>query len=177
MPLSQVAQVEKNLKGVCRQVPELPLVESMVLRVAVILGRDLNVLLDGLLKPAGLAEAEFRVLMALFSQGGSAFAGELCAALAQSPANLTRVGDALVRQGYVSRSLDTNDRRKMMLSLEPAGEKLLRSLLPCLSRTVASAFEGFTAAEKKRLLADLKRLLAGIETHTVRDAHLRHKVA
>ena len=37
--------------------------------MAVILGRDLNVLLDGLLKPAGLAEAEYRVLMALFCAG------------------------------------------------------------------------------------------------------------
>ncbi len=177
MPLSQVAHVEKSLKGLSRQVPELPLVESMVLRVAVILGRDLNVLLDGLLKPAGLAEAEYRVLTALFSHGGNASAGELCAALAQSPANLTRVSDALVRRGYARRSLDAEDRRKVMLSLEPAGEKLLRSLLPCISSKVASAFDGFTAVEKKRLLADLKRLLAGIETHTVREVSSRHKVA
>lgn len=177
MPLSQVAHVEKNLKGLSRQVPDLPLVESMILRVAAILGRDLNVLLDRLLKPAGLAEGEFRVLMALFSHGGSAFAGELCAALAQSPANLTRVGDALVRRGYITRSLDADDRRKMMLSIEPAGEKLLRSLLPCISSTVASTFEGFTAAEKKRMLGDLKRLLAGIDAQPVRELNSRNKVA
>jgi MarR family transcriptional repressor of emrRAB len=177
MPLSQVALVEKNLRALNRQLPEMPLVESMVLRVAIILGRDLNARLDHLLKPAGLAEGEYRVLMALFSYGGSAVAGELCAALAQSPANLTRVCDALVRRKLIARGLHADDRRKIVLSLQPAGERLLRSLLPQISGNVAAAFDGFTVAERKRLLADLKRLLAGIDALQTRAQPLRHKVA
>lgn len=173
MPLSQVIQVEKNLRGIRRQVLEMPLVEYMVLRTAIIVGRDLNARLDRLLKPAGLAEGEYRVLMALFSCGGSAFAGELCQALAQSPANLTRVCDALVKRKWVSRSLDANDRRKIRLSLQPAGEKLLRSLLPRISTNVAAVFDGFKASERKRLLADLKRLLAGIDSLNTADQPLR----
>ena len=176
MPLSQVAHVEKSLQGLIRQVPELPLVEVLVLRVAVILGRDLNVLLEGLLKPAGLAEAQYRVLLALFSHAGSASAGDLCAALAQSPANLTRVSDALVRRRYIKRRLDAEDRRKIMLTLLPAGEKLLRSLMPRISGHVSAAFADFTGVEKRRLLADLKRLLRGIESSTTRD-RARHEVA
>jgi MarR family transcriptional regulator, negative regulator of the multidrug operon emrRAB len=176
MPLSQVAHVEKNLKGIRRKVPQLPLVEVMVLRVAVILGRDLHVLLEGLLKPARLTEAQYRVLLALFSHAGSACAGDLCAALAQSPANLTRVSDALVRGGYIKRGLHARDRRKIMLTLQPAGEKLLRGLLPRISGHVAAAFADFTAIEKKRLLADLKRLLAGIESSGARG-HAGHKAA
>ena len=177
MPLSQVALVEKNLQGLCRRAPDLPLVESMVLRVAFMLGRDLNARLDKLLKPAGLAEAEYRVLTALFSHGGSACAGDLCAALAQSPANLTRVSDVLVRRGYVTRGTHAGDRRKIVLSIEPAGEKLLRRLLPHISRDVATAFEGFTAAQKKRLLGDLKRLLTGIDALNARDPPPRRKSA
>jgi MarR family transcriptional regulator, negative regulator of the multidrug operon emrRAB len=127
----------------------------MILRTAIILGRDLNARLDRLLKPAGLVESEYRVLMALFSYGGSAFAGELCKALAYSPANLTRVCNALVKRRLLARSLDAADRRKIRLSLEAAGEKLLRSLLPQISRNVAAAFDGFKVGERKHLLADL----------------------
>jgi MarR family transcriptional regulator, negative regulator of the multidrug operon emrRAB len=177
MPLSQVLQVEKNLKGLSRHEPAMPLVESMVLRTAIILGRDLNACLDRLLKPAGLAEGEFRLLMALFSSGNRAFAGELCKALGQSPANLTRVCDALVKRKLVSRSLDAADRRRIRLSLLPAGEKLLRSLLPQISGNVAAIFDGFKVAERKRLLADLKRLLAGIDALNARDVPVRGKVA
>lgn len=177
MPLSQFSQVEQNLKGLAQRVPDLPLVEMLVLRLALILGRDLNGCLDQMLKPFGLAEAEYRVMMALYSQGGSAFAGELCAALAQSPANLTRIGDVLVERGYVSRELHPEDRRRMLLSLKPAGEKLLSGILPCMSTNVAAAFEGFSAADKKRLLADLKRLLASVDALGARPQDQTGKVA
>jgi MarR family transcriptional regulator, negative regulator of the multidrug operon emrRAB len=175
MPLAQILQVEKNLKGLGRQTPAMPLVESMILRTAIILGRDLNARLDRLLKPAGLVESEYRVLMALFSYGGSAFAGELCKALAYSPANLTRVCNALVKRRLLARSLDAADRRKIRLSLEAAGEKLLRSLLPQISRNVAAAFDGFKVGERKHLLADLKRLLAGIDALNAGDLPVRGK--
>jgi MarR family transcriptional regulator, negative regulator of the multidrug operon emrRAB len=177
MPLSQIEQVETNLRGVARRMPELPLQEALTLRVAVILGRDINALLERLLKPAGLAEAEFRLLLALYSHDGEGCAGEMCAALAQSPANLTRLCDALVQRGLVARRLNTTDRRKMQLTLEPAGERLLRSLLPDISATVAAAFDGFSVAERKRLLSGMKRMMAGIDATAAREASSRDEVA
>jgi MarR family transcriptional repressor of emrRAB len=177
MPLAQILLVEKNLKGLGHRAPAMPLVESLVLRTAIVIGRDLNARLDRLLKPAGLAEGEYRVLMALFSSGGSAFAGELCQALAHSPANLTRICNALVKRRLVARSLDADDRRKIRVSLEPAGEKLLHSLLPRISRNVAAVFDGFRPAERKQLLADLKRLLAGIDALNARDLPRRRKAS
>jgi MarR family transcriptional repressor of emrRAB len=163
MPLSQVLQVEENIRLIARRAPELPLIESIIFRVAMILGRDVNALFDHMLKPAGLAEPELRLLLALYARGGSAFPGELSAALAQSPANLTRIGDGLVRQGYVARTLDATDRRKMLLTLKPAGQRLASRTIPQFSASVAAIFADFTAAEKKRLLADLKKLLRGTD--------------
>jgi MarR family transcriptional repressor of emrRAB len=177
MPLSQVAHVERNLKAMAQLAPGLQVTESIILRVALILARDVSVRLERLLKPAGLTEPEYRVLAALFSQGGSAFPSELCAALAQSPANLTRVSDTLVQRGYVTRALHTTDRRKMVLTLKPAGERLLRSLLPLISANVAGAFQGFSAAEKKRLLADMKKLLAGVDSLCGGELESHDKVA
>lgn len=170
MPLSQLAHVEANLQGTARRVPGLPLAEIMICRVALILGRDLTSGLDQMLRPAGLTEPEFRVLMALFARDGSASPTELCGALAQSPANLTRIGDSLVKRGLVSRSNDATDRRRMHLVLRPAGNQLLQSLLPQMCRGVTALFADFTAAEKTQLLGGLKKLLEGIDAVTAQGA-------
>jgi MarR family transcriptional repressor of emrRAB len=162
VPVSQLAHVAANLRGIARRVPRLPLTEMMICRVAVIVGRDLNTGLDRVLRPEGLAEPEYRVMAALYAQGGSACPGDLCGALAQSPANLTRICDTLVRRGFVSRSPDVRDRRRMLLTLRPTGQRLLDKLIPAMSARVQEAFEGISAADKKRLLASLTRLIHGI---------------
>jgi len=136
----------------------------MICRVAIILGRDLNAGLDRVLRPEGLAEPEYRVLAALYAQGGSACPRDLCAALAQSPANLTRICDTLVRRGLVTRSLDAKDRRRTQLTLRATGQRLLDKLIPAMSARVSEAFDGISAAERKRLLASLTRLLQGVDT-------------
>ena len=105
MPASQLPHVAANLRGIARRVPQLPVTELMICRVALILGRDLNANLARALRLEGLAEPEYRVLAALYAQGGSACPRDLCGALAQSPANLTPSCDTLVQQGCVSRRL------------------------------------------------------------------------
>jgi DNA-binding MarR family transcriptional regulator len=171
--LAQLEHIEANLHRTRERLPGLPATEVLILRATLILGRDLSALLEQQLKPAGLTEPEFRLLMALFSHGGRAFAGDLCAAQAQSPANLTRIADVLVMRGYISREPDADDRRRMWLVLEPAGEQQLRTLLPRILPDVVAAFEDFSAAQKQQLLDGLKRLLAGIDARAPREAAAR----
>lgn len=163
MPATQLHHVAANLRGIAHRVPHLPLTEIMICRVAGILGRDLNTCLDRALKPSGLTEPEYRVLVALYAQDGAAHPRDLCAALAQSPANLTRICDSLVRRDLVSRSLDAKDRRRMRLTLRASGQRLLEKLIPKITAPVVEAFEGISDAEKQRLLASLTRLLQGID--------------
>lgn len=163
MPLSQLLHIEERLRKVRRKLPDLPATEVLVLRAAIILGRDFNAVLERQLKPAGLSEAELRLLIGLLAHDGRASAGDLCVALAQSPANLTRISDALVERGLISRSPDTDDRRRMLLTLEPVGEQLLLTLLPRITPDVSAAFAGFNATEKRQLMDGLKKLMAGID--------------
>ena len=163
MPLTQLQHIEDRLRRLSRKLPNLPATETLILRAAMILGRDFNVVLERQLKPAGLSEAEFRMLTGLLAHDGHASAGDLCVALAQSPANLTRISDALVERGYISRNPDPVDRRRMLLTLQPTGEQLLHSLYPRITPEVTAAFVGFSAADKQQLLGGLKRLLTGID--------------
>lgn len=170
MSLAQLERVEKNLRNLRRQMPQIPVNESLILRAAIILGRETNAVLDRLLKPAGLTEGEFRLLTSLLSQGGNACAGDMCAALAQSPSNLTRIADSLVERGYVNREPDSADRRRMMLTLHPEGRRLLDEMLPDVCREVTALFAGFTASDKQQMLQFFKQLLAGIDSFDARNA-------
>jgi MarR family transcriptional repressor of emrRAB len=170
MSLAQLERVESNLRKLGKVIPQLPVTESLVVRAIIILGRDTNALVERLLKPAGLAETEFRLLMSLLAHGGNASAGDLCAGLAQSPANLTRIGDSLVERGYVSRDSDPADRRRMLLTLLPRGRQLLDELMPDVCREVTALFAGFTSAQKKQMLQSFKQLLACIDALGARDA-------
>ena len=164
MPLSQVLHVEDAIQRISRRMPEMRVMESLICRVITILGRDLTTRLDEALQPAGLAELEFRTLLTIFSRDGSATPGDLSAALAQSPANLTRLSDSLVERGLITRNPDLEDRRRMLLTLQPAGEQLVRSLMPRIGPEISAAFADFTATEKQQLLGSLKRLMAGIDS-------------
>jgi MarR family transcriptional repressor of emrRAB len=169
MTLSQLLHIEEKVRRLKRHMPELPATETLILRAVAILGRDLQVLLERRLKSSCLSDAAFRMLLGLRAHDGHACAGDLSAALAQSPANLTRLSDALVERGLVSRIPDTVDRRRMLLTLEPAGEALLQTLLPQIGPEISAAFAGFSSTEKKLLLDNLKRLLAGIDALAADD--------
>lgn len=165
MLLDQVQRVEAGLQRVAQRTPGLSVTEAMILRVGVILGRNLSARLDLWLKPAGLAEMEFRALMSLYTQeDGRAHPSDLCATLAQSPANLTRASDALVERGLITRELSDQDRRRMVMRITPAGEQLVSELVPEMIAFTRELFGEFTADEKSKLLADLKRLLGALDS-------------
>lgn len=164
MPYSQVAQIEEAVQRISRRCPEMRVEESIVCRIAVILGRDLTSRLDELLAPAGLAELEYRLLLLLFAHGGSASPGELCAALAQSPANLTRVSDLLVARGLLTRMPSAEDRRRLIMTITADGERQVKALLPQLTRSMTLLFGDFSDGERAQFLEYLKRLLRALDT-------------
>ena len=167
MLLEQVQRVEAGIERVAERTPGLSVTDAMILRVGVMLGRSLTAGLDQWLKPAGLSEMEFRALISLFSQpDGRAHPGDLCATLAQSPANLTRVSDALAERGLITRELSEQDRRRMVMHITPAGEQLVSQMLPEMIAYTRELFSGFTAGDKSRLLSDLKRLLGALDAVT-----------
>jgi len=172
MPLAQVLHVEDAIHRISRRVPEMRVMESLICRVITILGRDISARLDEALQPAGLAELEFRTLLTIFSRDGTATPSDLSASLAQSPANLTRITDVLVGRGLITRTVSDQDRRRTLLGITPAGEKLLRDLLPQMAAYTTALFRGFTTDDKNRLLGDLKRLLGALDALEVsKQAH------
>jgi MarR family transcriptional repressor of emrRAB len=143
--------------------PELPLTEALLSRLILYTGREMAAQLEHAIRPFGLAEAEFRVLSTLFSQPeGVAHPSDLCARTSQSPANMSRISDALVSRNLITRVLSAQDRRRMVLRITAQGEDLVRRLLPTLFTQLRGLFCDFSEAEQLRLIEQMRRVYQNV---------------
>jgi len=162
--LPQLQALESGARRIAARLPELPVDQTLAVRCMILLGREMSARLDQGLRPSGLTEVELRALVTVFSQGQTgSFPGELCTALGQSPANITRVTDVLVARGLITRSPSDEDRRRMELHMTQSGETLVRELLPSLCLFSRELFAGFDAVELEQLLGGLRRLFAALD--------------
>jgi len=160
----QIEKLEANLARLHARVPDLPISGVLLCRLIQHLGRGMTLLLEQQIRPFGLAEAEFRVLTTLFSQPeGAANPTELCSKTDQSPANMSRISDALVSLGLITRDSSLHDRRKMVLRVTDQGERLVRRLLPMLAVPLREMFQDFSLQEQGDLVERLKSLVAKLD--------------
>ena len=164
---TQFGQLETNLRALSARMPDVPFNEILLSRLLLHMGREMSATLEQRIRPFGLAEAEFRVLTTLFSQPeGVAHPGDLCSRAAQSPANMSRICDALVGRDLITRVLSAHDRRRMVLRITEQGEELVRQLLPKMFASLRGMLAQFSEVEQSQLIAQLRRLQANLsEAH------------
>jgi MarR family transcriptional repressor of emrRAB len=161
---SQFDQLEASLRALGGRMPDVPFNEILLSRLLLHLGREMASTLEQKIRPFGLAEAEFRVLTTLFSQpDGVAHPGDLCSRAAQSPANMSRICDALVGRDLITRVLSDQDRRRMVLRITEQGEELVRELLPKMFQSLRGMLAEFPDIEQRQLISQLKRLHTNLE--------------
>jgi MarR family transcriptional regulator, negative regulator of the multidrug operon emrRAB len=155
----QFQNLEAYLARLKLRLPDLPVSSVLLSRLILHLGRGMAAKLEQEIRPFGLAEGEFRVLTTLFSHpDGGASPTELCARTWQSPANMSRISDALVSRDLITRVSSVHDRRKMVLRITAQGEELVRRMLPTLYTPLREMFEDFSEEEQQHLIGQLKRL-------------------
>lgn len=164
-PLEQRAtEIEAAVRRCASRFTEIPVTQTLILRLLVLLGREISVLLEEVLRPHGLNETDFRTLMMLFSQpNGIAHPSDLCAYVAQSPANMTRVADGLFERGLITRVASEEDRRRTILRITPSGEALVHRLLPSTITYTRRIFADHSPEGERALLEQLRTLIAGID--------------
>lgn len=173
MLTAQLVEIDAGIHRVAAKAEGvLPVDSAMLFRTLILLGRELTQVLESSIRPFGLNETEYRVLMILFSQpDGMGHPTELCAGAAQSPANMTRLIDSLVARQLVGRSPGVEDRRRTALQITPAGEALVRQVLPHLAGSLRNVFSVMNTAEQRQLITQLQGIA------TTMDGMDRSKVA
>ncbi|HEX4603615.1 MAG TPA: MarR family transcriptional regulator [Candidatus Angelobacter sp.] len=109
------------------------------------------------LEEEGLTLSQFAVLEALFHVGPQCL-GELARRILTSSGNLTLVVDNLQKRGLVRRDHPGKDKRFVLASITPAGEKLIARIFPEHARRITEIL-GRLKADEQMQLGDLCRKL------------------
>jgi MarR family transcriptional repressor of emrRAB len=167
--------LEANLKSLSVRVPDVPVTSILLCRMILNLGREMAAMFEQHIRPYGLTEAEFRVLTTLYSHAnGMAHPGDLCARTSQSPANMSRISDALVDRKLITRVLSAQDRRRMVMRITEHGEELVRDLLPKMFAPLKELMKDFPEAEQRQLVGQLKRVWQLVDGRAPRDTAESH---
>jgi len=162
--LDYMQGIETGVGQASRRMPTLPLQDVMLVRLLHLAAEGLTARFLQVLKPHGLNESDFRVLMQLYSSpSGSAYPSELCVFVVQTPTNMTRIGDALVKRKLVTRTPGEKDRRRIELRITPAGRRFVGTLLPKLFPILRGSFSDLDDREKRTLHALLQRVIVAVD--------------
>lgn len=147
------------------ELPELDRrVEGISVRLQV-LTKYLDRHRDAVLAEYGLQWWEFKTLHML-RRGGTPYRatpGELAKQLGMSAAALTNRLDALEKRGYVERTHDRDDRRKVVATLTPAGRKVWERGIDQIQRVEQNLIHELSTSDRIRLEALLRRLVQATE--------------
>lgn len=120
-------------------------------------GRALARRFDEALRPAGLTNGQFSLLMAL-NRPAPPGIGAVAELLAMDRTSLTAMLKPLARRALVEVAVDPADKRGRLLRLTPAGRAALAAAVPLWQRAHEETERLLADGDAERLRADLKAL-------------------
>lgn len=154
---------EQGIERVSQRLPGMPKEKVLLNRLFFFAFKEVHEHYNQFLSQHGLNSTTFLALVMIFhSEDNKLNPCDLSDALLSSRTNVTRLSDELVEAGWVERQACTEDRRRIELSLTPAGEALLEKMLPLIWEHIAAQWSNFTAEEMSEFNRLLRKLLANI---------------
>ena len=129
------------------------------------------ILFDQYFSKMGLSKARFMVLIQLYMRGREEDLGisEISSFYGVSSATMTGVVDTLEKEGYVTRSHSTKDRRRVILKLTKQGLLFMRRFIPAHSSNLQSMMRFFSNEDLKNLMRLNERFVESIESFLSSD--------
>jgi DNA-binding MarR family transcriptional regulator len=157
--------VDEHIELWSRELPDMdPRVEGIVTRIQA-LDMHLRHELERALAHEGLKMWEFKTLHIL-RRGGPPYratATELAASLDLSPAAMTKRLDNLEQDGYLRRSHDDADRRRVLITLTQAGMSVWENTISLQDRVERQLVDVLRPDEQDQLVSLLRTLLLGTQ--------------
>lgn len=150
--------LDEGIARVREIMPAVP-ADAVLCRMLLLLSQRVQEHFDDLLKPHKLNDSEFRTLMMLFSRpDGSSTPGELCVYTSQGATNMTRIADALVKRGLITRGPSPEDRRRVLMRITATGKRFVQKMLPTMFPSLQLIFAGFSETDRRGLNRLLRKL-------------------
>ncbi|MBD8899824.1 MarR family transcriptional regulator [Rhodanobacter sp. DHG33] len=159
-----IAMMDEGIERMLEAIPQLPVEQARLCRLMLMVGGRMDEALDEKLKSQQLIDSEFLTLLILYSSpDGSSTPGELCEFTSQGSTNMTRIGNALVKRGLISRGASAEDRRRVVIRITAAGRRFVLKMLPPMFPRVEAMFAGFSATERSQLSRLLRKLAKNLD--------------
>lgn len=161
---TSIAMMNEGIDRTSQLIPTLPAAEAKLNRLMLMVASTVEEVIELELKSHKLIHSEFLTLMFLYGRpDSSSTPGELCEYAKQGATNMTRIGNALVKRGLVTRGNSEQDRRRVVIRITAAGRRLVLKLLPPLFPHLDAMFAGFTDTDKKQLDRLLRKLAENLD--------------
>jgi DNA-binding MarR family transcriptional regulator len=115
---------------------------------------------------------EFKTLR-MFHASDTMHIKQLIEKLALSGSRLTRILDSLEEQGYITRSIDPDNRRSILVTLTPRGRAFVSQLQERYVEMHRQILEGIPEEFHAVVVTGLQRLLASLE-EWLHNSEVRH---
>jgi MarR family transcriptional repressor of emrRAB len=162
-----IAMMDEGIGRVGQVIARLPATEARLCRLMLMLGNTIERELESNLKAHKLNHSEFLTLMILYSRpDGSSTPGELCEYATQGATNMTRIANTLVKRRLITRGTGTQDRRRVLIRITPAGRRFVQKMLPPMFPQLDAMFAGFRDTDKRQLDRLLRKLAGNLDQLT-----------
>ena len=159
-----ILMIDEGVAQIKESIPGLPACEATIARLIRLVGTRVEEELARKLKPHKLNDSEFMTLNILFSRpDGTSTPGELCEFTSQGPTNMTRIANALVKRGLITRQHSKDDRRRVTIRITPTGRQFVRKMLPPMFPQLQEVFIGFSETEKRSFSRLLRKLAVNLD--------------
>lgn len=160
----RLAQVAVSTPLMGRALPELSMPGTVMVRLLRITQFGLGNYFEPVFRTMGLTENTFHVLCLLVAnESGSASPGELSEMVGTSRANMTRLLEELIEDGYVVRTIDPRDARRHVITITPEGRAKALDTAPQLREPIENAFSDLSDEEFALLERVLRKLIVSLD--------------
>ena len=164
----RVEAVDRSTPTMAAALPELPMSETVMVRLLRITVVGLGQFFEPVFREIGLTESTFHVLcLLLANERGQAAPSELSELVGASRANMTRILDTLVTDGLALRSADKGDARRSVVQITPKGRTTAAAAVSKLAEPLRQGFSGLTATEFVHLDELLRKLVISFDGRPV----------
>jgi len=164
---SDIADLERLIRRLAIKAPGYPFDLALTARLSGQLDKRANEAVNAALRPLDLTHVLYQSMMIIFGgEDGSIAPSELAQMTGERPNNITHICNELVARGLITRLPAANDRRKVLISLTPAGRRLLAKAQPLVWDRWRQRFDGFSSSELNALSLLCRRQIDNIHKST-----------
>jgi len=160
----RLAAVDKSVAPMAAALPDLPMDETIMVRLLRICVVGLGQYFEPVFRQIGLTESSFHVLCLLAAEAeGEAPPGKLSDLVGASRAHMSQIVDALSREALVERMSDPADARRHSVRITSRGRTHLQKALRDFAGPMERAFAGLNPTEFSQLAALLRKAVISFD--------------